>query len=239
MVKCAICDDEKAISDKIRELTLKVFLENELRIDITTYNDSEKMYYEIRDGIRYDLVILDIEMPQYDGMQIAEILKKTQPECMVIFLTSHKKYAIDAFELEIFRYIPKDEIEIRFEKYVAEAARQLKVLCENSYIIQKKNSVEKLPYKDIRYIKRSGKNTVFMCTDNREAKERKAVTSVIKELNTSEFLVIDRGCAVNICYISKIDLFDLFLKNGERLPVSRANTKKVVETLTKYWEGKS
>ena len=79
----------------------------------------------------------------YSREDIAKLLKERQPECLIIFLTAHPQYAIDAFELEIFRYIPKNELETRFEKYLNEAVSQISKLDEQSYIIEKKGYIEK------------------------------------------------------------------------------------------------
>lgn len=47
-------------------------------------------------------------MPGNSGMNIAAQIKKDLPEALIIFITSHLKYAVESFELSIFRYIPKD-----------------------------------------------------------------------------------------------------------------------------------
>jgi DNA-binding LytR/AlgR family response regulator len=174
-------------------------------------------------------------MPEHSGLEIAKLLKEKQPECLVIFLTSFKEYAVDAFELEIFRYIPKDQLELRFEKYFMEAVNLIRELDEKAYIVEGINSAEKLPFKSIRYLKKQGKYTSIVCTDNRETKVRKPINVVIEELNSPDFVVIDRGCAVNVCYISRLCDQEIHLKNGERLAVSRSNLKTIRHILVQYW----
>ena len=235
MIRCAICDDQKEISQRIGEITDRLFKENHLVSEVRMYTDSQELYFDIYEDIYFDIVFLDIEMPNYDGMQIAKMLKEKQPECLIIFLTAYNKYAIDAFELGIFRYIPKDEVEIRFEKYLMEALKQIRSIDEQGYIIYKKGNIERIPYKNIRYITKNGKYTSICCTDNHEAKVRKPINTVVKELNSPNFVVIDRGCAVNICYISKLVDCDVYLKSGERLPISRSNVKSLRELIIQYW----
>ena len=237
MIQVAICDDERPVSEYILKSTESIFRDSHLLYNIKMYTDSKELYYDIHDGIRFDIVLLDIEMPDYDGMHIAKSLKEKQPECLIIFLTAHPQYAIDAIELEIFRYILKDDLETRFEKYIREAINQIRKLDEQSYLIAKKGYIEKIPYKNIRYIKKDGKYTALCCTNNQEAKIRKPINTVYEELNSSDFVIIDRGCIVNVYYISKMLNNDIYLKNGERLPVSRSNLKNVKDFLAQYWGG--
>lgn len=237
MIRCAVCDDEKVIVKQITELLESLLKERCLVSEVREYTNSRELYFDIYDDVFFDIVFLDIEMPDLNGFEIAKILKEKQPECLVIFLTSFRQYAIDAFELEIFRYIPKDELDKRFRKYLMEAVDLICGLDEKSYIIEKKGRAERIPYKNIRYLKKCGKYTSICCTDNVEAKVRKPINVVVDELASPEFVVIDRGCVVNICYISKLHNNDVYLKNGERLPISRSNIKNIHQLMIQYWGG--
>jgi DNA-binding LytR/AlgR family response regulator len=237
MIRCAICDNEYVSVKQITQKVECLLKDNRVVFDLRSYTSSRDLYFDIYDGISFDIVLLDIDMPDYNGIEIAKILKQKQPECLVIFLTSFRQYAVDAIELEIFRYIPKDELDVRFEKYLMEAVTQIRELDERAYVINKKGLVERIPYKNIRYLKKVGKYTSICCTNNIETKVRKPLNIVVEELDSPEFVIIDRGCAVNICYISKLYDNDVYLKNGERLPVSRSNMKSIHQIIIQYWGG--
>lgn len=81
--------------------------ETKIVADIRTYRSSDFLLYDIQENNYFDLLLLDIEMPKINGMQIAKDVKKLCPETLVIFITSHSEYAIDSFELSVFRYIEK------------------------------------------------------------------------------------------------------------------------------------
>ncbi len=61
-----------------------------------------------------------LEMPHIDGMELAGYIKKYLPEVFIVFITSHTKYAIDAFELSIFRYVPKSTLQMKLDHAVLE-----------------------------------------------------------------------------------------------------------------------
>ena len=67
------------------------------------------------------------------------------------------------------------------------------------------------------------------------SKVRKSLQQVFDELNTSEFIFIDRGCIVNIIQIMKISGSTAILKNGEQLPISRSHLQEVKQKINQFW----
>ena len=72
---------------------------------------SGQLLYDVEEGAHFDLLLLDIEMPEKDGMCLAASLRRHLPMALIIFITSHTQYAVKAYELSVFRYIPKSEME--------------------------------------------------------------------------------------------------------------------------------
>ncbi len=106
---------------------------------IAVYDDDKAavpLLYDItKDGFYFDLILLDIEMPESTGMKIAEKIKPYLPNVKIIFITSHIEYAIDAFELSIFRYVPKDDIDKRLLPAILDAVKLLELEDGKSYTI--------------------------------------------------------------------------------------------------------
>lgn len=205
------------------------------------YTKSSNLLFDITDDrFFYDLILLDIEMPDITGMEISERIKPYLPNVRIIFVTSHIEYAIDAFELSIFRYVPKNNLDNRLVSAVVDAAKLIELETGREYIIQAAKRMEKIPYKDIFYIQRdSGKNSMIV-SGTGTSKVRKSLQQVFEELNTSdlntpEFIFIDRGCIVNIIQIMKISGGMAYLKNGEKLPISRSHLQKVKQQVNKFW----
>lgn len=235
MVKIAICDDEEKsvlLHEKIVRECLQV---ERIGCDITTYTQSRNLLYDITDdGFFYDLILLDIEMPGISGMEIPQQLKSFLPNVRIIFVTSHTEYAIDAFELSIFRYVPKNNLEVKLAAAVTDAAKLIELEAGQEYTIQTASRMEKIPYKDIFYIQRDGKNASIISSVG-IAKVRKSLQQVFDELNTPEFIFVDRGCIVNIIHIMKISDGMVVLKNGEQLPISRSHLQEVKQKINQFW----
>ena len=173
-------------------------------------------------------------MPGISGMEIPQQLKGFLPNVRIIFVTSHTEYAIDAFELSIFRYVPKNNLEVKLAAAVTDAAKLIELEAGQEYTIQTASRMEKIPYKDIFYIQRDGKNASIISSVG-IAKVRKSLQQVFDELNTPEFIFVDRGCIVNIIYIMKISDGMVVLKNGEQLPISRSHLQEVKQKINQFW----
>ena len=235
VIKIAICDDEeKAVS--LHEKMVKGCLQRQgIGCEITTYTQSRNLLYDITDdGFFYDLILLDIEMPGVSGMEIPKRIGEYLPNVRIIFVTSHTEYAIDAFEMSIFRYVPKSNLEEKLAAAVTDAARLIELEAGQEYTIRTANRMEKIHYKDILYIQRDGKNASIV-SNGGVSKVRKSLQQVFQELDTPEFLFIDRGCIVNIIQIMKISDSMAVLKNGECLPVSRSHLPEVKRQINQFW----
>ena len=226
MVKIAICDDEKK-SVALHERMVRECLQAAgIGCEITTYIQSRNLLYDITDdAFFYDPILLDIEIRGIKGFL---------PNVRIIFVTSHTEYAIDAFELSIFRYVPKNNLGAKLPAAVLDAARLIELEAGQEYTIQTASRMEKIPFKDIFYVQRDGKNAMIVSSAG-TAKVRKSLQQVFDELNTPEFIFIDRGCIVNIIHIMKISDGMAVLKNGEQLPISRSHLQEVKQKINEFW----
>ena len=149
MLHIAICDDDKAAvkaHQKIAETCLK---RHGSVGEFKVYTTSDNLLYDIcEDHFFFDLILLDIEMPGSTGMELAKAVKPYLPNVKIIFITSHVEYAIDAFELSIFRYVPKNDIEARLPAAIRDAVSLIELEDEKAYTIQTNSRLEKIPYKE-------------------------------------------------------------------------------------------
>lgn len=235
MLRIAICDDEPSMVQQNEEIVRSSLQSLGIGYEIVTYTQSTNLLCDIaEDKFFYDLILSDIEMPEISGMELAEKIKVHLPEVKIIFITSHIEYAIDAYELAVFRYVPKGNKTERLEQAIQDAAKLIELEAGQEYTIQTSNRLERIKYRDILYIMRDGKNAEITATQG-ISKVRKSLQQVYEELNAPEFIFIERGCIVNIIHIMKVQEGMVYLKNQETLPVSRSHLQEVKQQIAQFW----
>lgn len=235
MLRIAICDDDKNAVLAHRKMAEICLREGESVGEIQVYTNSDNLLCDItEDNFFFDLILLDIEMPGVTGMEIAEKIKPFLPNVKIIFITSHIEYAIDAFELSVFRYVPKNDIDKRLPSAIRDALKLIELEEGKVYTIQTNSRFEKIPYREIYYIEREGKNA-SITTVRGVSKVRKSLQQVYEELGAEEFIYIDRGCIVNLIHIMQIKDGMAVLNNNLVLPISRSHLQGVKEQMNAYW----
>lgn len=235
MIYIAICDDNEKSASALKSRVTAYLKKNNVLAELTVYTQSRMLQYDIQEGKYFDLILSDIEMPHIDGMKLAAWLKQYLSEVLIIFITSYLKYAVDAFELSIFRYIPKNAVDDRLPQALRDAIHMINMQANDYYMIQMPSRIEKIPYKKILYIQREGKNSVFYLTDGATSKVRKSLTEVFKELHSEDFIYVDRGDIVNLAHILGIRDGIVELENGIYLPASHAKLEEIKNRLSDFW----
>lgn len=235
MLHIAICDDDRAAVENHKNMTEHCLKDCGSIGKIETYTTSDNLLCDIvEDRLFFDLILLDIEMPGCSGMEIAGKIRPCLPDVKIIFITSHIEYAIDAFELSIFRYVPKNDLNSRLPAAIRDAVKLIGLEAGKTYTIRTNSRLEKIPYREIYYIERDGKNANITAAGG-ISKVRKSLQQVYAELGAEEFIFTDRGCIVNMIHILQIRDGMAVLKNGEALPISRSHLQDVKEQINHYW----
>lgn len=86
MLQIAICDDEVTNILKVKELAELFFRTHCVEIRIETYKSSDNLLYDMQDGQYFDLFLLDIEMPEVSGMDLAKTIYRNIPSARIILL---------------------------------------------------------------------------------------------------------------------------------------------------------
>lgn len=225
MFRIAVCDDQK----KIREEICKNINEYKKQYNLIDENWDIKEFATgkelLEDPEKRDVYFLDLEMPEMDGIIVAELLKNRWKNCNIIILTSHIEHMKEGYKVNAFRYMTKP---VLFEELTEglEALRRNRIGYD-IVNIQKQGHNFQIMQKDIRYLCRENGDTILYVRDLRFRSER-SLESWEKELNGIIFFRCHKGFLVNMKYIADIDK-EILLDNGEKIPISRRKRKMLTE----------
>lgn len=234
MIRIAVCDDEEYTGRLIYDKVKKLICEQEGVYEVKLFTRAVNLLYEIEDGAYFDLLLLDIEMPDLDGMKLSETIKAYLPLVLTIFITSHEKYVYESFKVQPFRYIPKPLFDRMMPSALKDAICLIKKYDGIFFIAENKDGIEKIDIRNITYIWHREKYAYIEKKDGSRIKVRKTLKQVYSELPMDDFIWIDRGCICNIVHISKINCGDILLNDGTRLQISKDRISDVKSRLRKY-----
>jgi len=235
MISVVVCDDDIESGQKIAEKVQSIFKVKDLIFEVQLFSDSKSLLYEIQDGRKFDLFLLDIEMPEMDGINLTNRIKEMLPYCLVIFITSHDKYVFDSFKVQPFRYIPKRYINESLSEALWDAIIWIEKNVHRYYPVENQQGMELICIIDIGYIWHKGKYAYIEKVNGEYVKVRKTLKQIFEELPEKDFVWLDRGCICNLSKIVKIEGSDAILNNEIRLQISRERLVEVKSQIRRYW----
>ena len=102
MINCIIVEDELPAREE-----LKYFLNDEKEIKLIAEFDNPLDTLNFLENNTADVIFLDINMPDMNGISLGKIITKMYPSMKIVFITAYKDYAVDAFEIKAFDYLLK------------------------------------------------------------------------------------------------------------------------------------
>ena len=235
MFNVSICDDSKYDIDKIKNALGMFSKRKHVELSISEFSNPEMLMYEIEDGKIADIFILDVEMPNMDGFELADKIREHTETSIIIFLTSHDEMASMGYKSKALRYVIKLNLERDIEEALDSAIAEISNVNDKTITLHHYNDYWRIAYKDIICVTRISRQLVITTrllgdiTDNRGIKE------FFDMLSDNRFLFVDRSCFVNIDYISQIKVYSLKLTDGQILPISRRSLQNVKQTLLEQW----
>ncbi len=225
VIRIAICDDEEIICKGTKKSILE--LRPEYEVDI--YNSGEQL---VLSDMEYDIVFLDIEMPDKDGMTIAKELRDNNYSGHIVFLTGHTEFMTDAFKVKAFRFLEKpidmEELAETFEGLEKETFECSKIVVANGGIQILIN------VSDILYIK-SKRNKSLVYTLNDVIETNNTLKYWLQKLDDAGFIMVHRTCIVSLRHIMEIDEESVFLSSEYiKVPIARRNIGMVKKSFLEY-----
>lgn len=119
MLNIAICDDDIHATGKMDTYLHEIARRNFIETEIEVFEDGKELADFIYKGTRFDLIFLDIEMKQEDGITAAKRIRECDKNVLIVYVTSHENHMQESFLVRPFRFLIKpvsiDEFEICFK----------------------------------------------------------------------------------------------------------------------------
>lgn len=238
-INIAICDDEQKSLDTIEEKLYKASEKLNIKIETYIYNDGNKVLDLIyNDKEDFDILFLDIDMPNISGLEVARKLREKKTDVILIFISAHEQYVFESIEYNPFRYIRKSRIDKELLLALRAAYSRIAEMQDYYIAVKTEESEVRVKHSDIMYFETIARKVGIHLNNGEVLIVRKTIKELNEELNDEHLIRIHSGCVANVKYIDKFSNYDITLDNGEKLIVSRTRVKNVKATLMNYWGNK-
>lgn len=230
MYEIAILDDEVSQTQKLHKLIDVYFDRKELlerRVDV--FHEGVGLLNSTK---IYDLLFLDIEVGNENGIEIARELRKRAPDMIIIVITGYLKYSMDGYKIQAARYLLKP---ILPELLYSELDEVLHLDDRVSLILEDKDQYKRVRRRDVLYLESEGRKVRFHCMDGSFI-SKESLSEWESRLDSSLFVECHKGILVHVRWIQIVRGDQILLENGQSLPLARRRVDQVKKVWLNFQE---
>lgn len=230
-MRIAICDDEKKICLFMKEIINRFYFDRDEETYISCFEGGEQLLQANLSDI--DLLFLDIEMPGYNGLDVAKIIRKENQSVIIVFVTAYDEFVFESFKVKAYRYLLKPLKEEELIETLQSVQQEL-YSSENELSISFQNNNYRIRIPDITYVEgMKGKIWIYCKSDT--YRYRGALKDIDEMLKGKGFFQIHQSYIINMNKIVRYDKTEIVLEGGYKVPVSRYKWKGFQEEYARYW----
>ncbi len=227
MIKIAICDDSNDIINQIENYVNKIFNKDNILVDVDTFYSGKELEREVYEGTKYDLLFLDIQMGNGDGITAAKNIRKIDENVLIVYVSGYDKYMQELFRLDVFAFIKKPIEKELFKTILLDAYS--KICSKQFYFNYRYKGIEtKLPCRDIIYFESAGRQIYLHLSNGDTKKFNGKLDDVEKTLLNGKipFLRTHQSYLINYHFIKSRSKAMIILSNEKELPISEYRQKR-------------
>ena len=232
MIRIAIVDDDEFYLNRLKSYFEEFCINNSLYYEIETFLNSKQAMCKIN-KITFDIIVLDIDMPEISGIEIAKSIRKFNSKVTLIFVTNMEHLVFESVKYAPYRFIRK----IKMEQEILELMNALQgkfvnedVVCE----ILHDGEIKRIKLIEIIYFE-SFKHDVFLHdVYNNEYQINEPLKDLLAKYESAGFIKIHKSYIVNYRYIFEITHNSIILDDKKELPASKNRMSEIKRQYTGF-----
>ncbi len=230
MIHIAICDDERSMADQIRKMVSDFFRRKNSEIDIMQFSSGEELLTYDR---QIDILFLDIQMKDIDGMETARKLRGRKFRGFLIFITVLKEMVFQSFEVQAYDYLVKPVDEKAFEKTMERLFVSMQNASEASLLIQKGYERRVVSLEDIVFCEIIDRKIYLNLASSEVVDYYDRIENLENKLD-SRFFRCHRSYLINLRYLKSYKNGVAYMEGDKQIPVSRLRSREFSNVILQY-----
>ena len=235
IIHIAICDDEAADRGQTETLVKEIMEDEGIIAAISTYESAEPLLTAIKNGVRFQILLLDVMMDNLDGMELAAALRELGDDTSIIFISSNREMAMRGYEVDAARYLGKPLERPRLSEALLFCVKKLQK--KKEILLPTRRGQRSIPYSQIVFGEAVDRVTRLTLSDGAEEVTLK-FSQLAGQLPERQFVLCHRSYFVNLDYVSYLRNRELELSTGAVLPVSKYRLEDLQRRMVSYFSGR-
>ena len=216
MIKVAVCDDEKSITDLICRRIQEYGAEHAIEFSVSAFSSAVKM---LEQNEAYDVYFFDVQMPQLDGMKAAGIIRERQKQAVIVFISGFVQYAAKGYQVNAVRYVLKSQLDEEFKDCMDAVIARIKDT--NVFEIKVGGKHIFLDCSEVEYIENDRRKVLIYMVNGTVHETYAKISELAAKLHETGFIHCHAAYLVNAQMIEAIEQGGFVLYSGKVIPISR------------------
>jgi len=205
--------------------------ENQLDFRITHFSSAERFLEPF--ASQFNIIFLDIALPEMSGMELAKCIRKTDAEVPIIFVTSLAQFAINGYEVGAFDFIVKPVVYGDFEFKMKRLMKRVATNSVAKVVISSSSRRVVLASNEIYYVEIIG-HTIIYHTAKGNFETYDTLRNVEAALAGHNFVKCNACYLVNLSFVDSVQGYDLTV-HGEVIAISHPRKKEFMAALHEFY----
>lgn len=231
MYKFAVCDDEQADAAYVEKLLDAWGRARGYEMETTVFPSAESFLFAYEEQKDFDVLLLDIEMGEMSGIELAGRVRERDRSVQIVFITGYMEYIAQGYDVEALHYLLKPVTADKFAAVLDRAVRHIGAR-ERALLLQMAEETVRVPLCEIRWLE-VRKN--YVTVHGEAAYSIKRTLRSIEEELDERFFRPHRSFVVNMEYVKRITKTEAVLKDGTGVPLTRGMYDKMNRAFIRYF----
>ncbi len=232
--RIAIVDDNAADTQFVQNLLNTWAADREVTTQQEIFNSAEKFLFHYADHKKWDILLLDIEMGDIDGVTMAKRVRQDNEAVQIVFITGYPDYIAEGYEVAALHYlmkpVNKDKLFSVLDRAITAAQKSDRVI-----LLPVAGETLRLPVATVQYVE-AFSHSVAVTTESGTISAKLSISGVERLLGNG-FVRCHRSYLVGLKHISRLSKTEVILDSGKILPLSRTAAPTVHQAFISYYTG--
>ncbi len=235
MIKIACCNHDLPTLNELRDLLRQYRTKRGSRIACAAFQSTLELLADLEKGTRYDVLFLDVLMPEGNGIDAAKEIRQYDSNVKIIFFTSSAEFAVQSYTVGAYFYLIKPlQAECFFELMdsVIDDCRQSQ---QSGLILRCKNGISRIDLDRLEYCEVIGRTLSFHMDNETVFESSGSLDRLRFRLEEyGNFMRPHRSFLVNMDYIRRISNKTITMDSGAEIPIPHGKCSTVKNFYLEY-----